>query len=177
VQAYVEIVSRGSVMALPMDPTCCLCHSVRYAASAWGDSLNGSFKRQPSQYILNQRWDWWLPTAVDEVIMKTPPSGFALNVGSASLKRYQLLLTFVVQHWVKLSAVVVHKSGLLTLSQSSSSMASRSLNVVILVQPLTTISPRQYSEKHPPIELTAFEITISRPPSCSIVVLIALLQS
>lgn len=148
-------------LALPIDPTCCLCHSVWYAASAWCDSLNGYISAKLHKMCRPRDWNLGLPTAVDEVMMKTPPSGFALNVGSASLKRYQLLLTFVDQH----------------LSQSSSSIASRSPNVVILVQPLTAISLRQYREKHALLELTAFDTTISRPPSCSIVVLIALLQS
>jgi hypothetical protein len=38
-------------------------------------------------------------TAVDEVIINTPPSGLALNVGSASRKRWRFALTFVDQHW------------------------------------------------------------------------------
>jgi hypothetical protein len=99
-------------LALPIDPTCCLCHSVWYAASAWCDSLNGYISAKLHKMCRPRDWNLGLPTAVDEVMMKTPPSGFALNVGSASLKRYQLLLTFVDQHWEKPSDIVVYKSGL-----------------------------------------------------------------
>lgn len=38
------------------------------------------------------------PTAMDDVMRKTPPSAFALNVGKAALKRYIFPLTFVDQH-------------------------------------------------------------------------------
>ncbi len=38
------------------------------------------------------------PTAIDEVIKKTPPSGLALNVGRASRKRCMLPLQLIAQH-------------------------------------------------------------------------------
>jgi hypothetical protein len=38
-------------------------------------------------------------TAMDDVAMKTPPSGFALKVGAASLNKERLLLTLVDQHY------------------------------------------------------------------------------
>jgi hypothetical protein len=42
-------------MTLPMKLTCCFSHSVRYAAAAWGDSLNGYIKRQASQDIFDPK--------------------------------------------------------------------------------------------------------------------------
>jgi hypothetical protein len=36
---------------------------------------------------------------MDDVAMKTPPSGFELNVGAAALNKERLLLTLVAQHY------------------------------------------------------------------------------
>lgn len=38
-------------------------------------------------------------TAIDEVIMKAPPSGFALKVGMAARRRARGPLTFTAQHF------------------------------------------------------------------------------
>lgn len=129
--------------------TCSLRHGICQATTRIGDSLKAKWELASHIQVL------WLfiwsiypassttRTAVEEVRMKTPPSGFALNVGNASLKRKRLPFTLVAQHCRQIpvsEADYVLGIGLvgrssLTLSQSSSLMAFRSLNEVILVQP------------------------------------------
>jgi hypothetical protein len=51
-------------------------------------------------------------TAVEEVRIKTPPSGLALKVGKAALKRWKLLLTLIDQHYCLLAIHVLVVTGL-----------------------------------------------------------------
>ena len=56
------------------------------------------YKEQPHEHILD-KYKIDKLTAVDDVMIKAPPSGFALKVGNASLNKYMLLLTSTLQHW------------------------------------------------------------------------------
>lgn len=44
-------------------------------------------------------------TAVEAVMIKAPPSGFALKVGRAALNKCKLLLTFIFQHYSTFSLI------------------------------------------------------------------------
>lgn len=70
--------------------------------------------------------------------MKTPPWGLALKVGKAALNRWKLLLTLIDQHYndqFYQHREVTSIDCEITLSQSASSIASKSLNLVIFVHP------------------------------------------
>lgn len=59
------------------------------------------YKEQPHEHILD-KYKIGKLTAVDDVMIKAPPSGFALKVGNASLNKYMLLLTLTLQHWFRM---------------------------------------------------------------------------
>lgn len=74
-------------------PTGCLGYRVGHTTSSRRNALQGATYEQ----FLDKYKSGKL-TAVDEVMINAPPSGFALKVGNASLNKYMLLLTLTFQH-------------------------------------------------------------------------------
>ena len=123
---------------------------------------------------------WISFTAVDDVMIKEPPSGLILKVGKTSRKRWKWALTLVAQHYYFVSQSIAefifpswnYNLIPITFAQSIQIIEGSKLGPALLVK----LAWSHRSRKGGGIR-TAFETTISSPPSSSIALLTTLTQS
>jgi hypothetical protein len=78
----IHVNEQGVSIPIPALLTCSLGDGIWQTATTWADAL--FFNELASK---TSTFTCWRRTAVDEVMIKAPPSGLALNVGKAALKR------------------------------------------------------------------------------------------